>query len=501
MPQVTTLIARSSAQSAALELSLAQLPQKPLPAQGLQATAQGVQATAQGPVPVYRVQPGADLVLKVKGKVDAKLKFKKHGAHLLLEQDGQALVLLEDVFDAQGLPQASVGLRSAQAALQPWQDEAGLVDLSAQHGVGDHQVVATLQGAQPLGSIDGSTTLHHTGLSLGEQAALPSLFSTTNLVVSAAGAVAAASGGGSGGSTVTDPTSTDPSTSSTTNATTNAPTNTTTAPASTGLSITGNNLANRLVGSASANTLDGAGGDDILQGAGGDDTLIGGTGQDTAVYKGHAADYAISYDSASDTWQVRDLHATDGDEGADTLSGIERLQFSNGSLGLVSPVRDAQGNVLIAARLVGTTAADVLPTGSGYTAVGGGGDDIYIVRTGQATILEQDGQGNDTVVSYVAATLPDYVENVTVAEAGDVASTLLSTLVVSGPPVVALAELPNTSNSAFASGFAVSAGSTVTVTVNGTALTAAQLTARFATRTDSASGQTLYTAQALNTQP
>jgi hypothetical protein len=60
MPQITTLIACSSAQSAALELSLAQLPQKSLPAQGLQ-------ATAQRPVPVYRVQPGAELVLKTKG--------------------------------------------------------------------------------------------------------------------------------------------------------------------------------------------------------------------------------------------------------------------------------------------------------------------------------------------------------------------------------------------------------------------------------------------------
>jgi hypothetical protein len=37
----------------------------------------------------------------------------------------------------------------------------------------------------------------------------------------------------------------------------------------------------------------------------------------------------------------------------------------------------------------------------------------------------------------------------TLANEGDVASTLLSTLVVSGPPVVALAKLPNTSNLTF----------------------------------------------------
>ena len=42
-----------------------------------------------GAVPAYRVQPGAELVLKAKGKVDAQLKFKKHGSHLLLEHEGQ----------------------------------------------------------------------------------------------------------------------------------------------------------------------------------------------------------------------------------------------------------------------------------------------------------------------------------------------------------------------------------------------------------------------------
>jgi hypothetical protein len=291
---------------------------------------------------------------------DKKLSFKKHGNNLLVVDNGNTLVVLEDALNAQGEPQVSVSLQAEGEVLARQ----------------DH-----LWDGQDLAKIDVDTSLSHLGASVAEQSTAGFLSSTNNVLLSAASAVAAGgAAGGSGGSaapTSTTPTaSTTPST--TTPSTTSTPltTDTQTSALTQVFNITGNNQANRLVGNASANVLDGAGGDDILQGAGGDDTLIGGTGQDTAVYKGHAADYAISYDAATDTWQVRDLNAADGDEGTDTLSGVERLQFSNGSLGLVSPVRDAQGNILIGARLVGTTGADVLPTGSGYTAVGGGGDDI-----------------------------------------------------------------------------------------------------------------------------
>ena len=66
--------------------------------------------------------------------------------------------------------------------------------------------------------------------------------------------------------------------------------------------ITGNELANRLIGNAGDDIIDGADGDDYLDGGAGRDSLIGGAGNDTLVYD--AAD---------------DLAALNGGGGTDTL--------------------------------------------------------------------------------------------------------------------------------------------------------------------------------------
>ena len=96
-------------------------------------------------------------------------------------------------------------------------------------------------------------------------------------------------------------------------------------------------------GDANANTLSGNDGQDDLQGAGGDDTLLGGAGddrltggdgdddlqggagQDTAVYAGNKADFTI--DSVAMT--VTDNNAGDGDEGVDSLNGVEIIEFAD----------------------------------------------------------------------------------------------------------------------------------------------------------------------------
>jgi Ca2+-binding RTX toxin-like protein len=246
--------------------------------------------TPESNVPAYRVTPGSTVALKIdKSMADKKLSFKKHGNNLLVVDNGNTLVVLEDALNAQGEPQVSVSLQA----------EAGGEVLAYK----DHQTVEYkdhLWDGQDLAKIDIDTSLSHLGASVAEQSTAGFLSSTSNVLLSAASAVAAGgAGGGSGGSAA--PTSTTPTASttpSTTTPSTTASTDTQTSALTQVFNITGNNQANRLVGNASANVLDGAGGDDILQGAGGDDTLIGGTGQDTAVYKGHAADYAISYDAA-----------------------------------------------------------------------------------------------------------------------------------------------------------------------------------------------------------
>lgn len=83
---------------------------------------------------------------------------------------------------------------------------------------------------------------------------------------------------------------------------------------------TGNDLDNQLVGNENANTLTGNGGDDELD---------GGTGVDTAVFSGRLEDYSIAAGGSTTT-----VAAVTGNDGSDTLTNIERLQFSNSKLAI-----------------------------------------------------------------------------------------------------------------------------------------------------------------------
>lgn len=75
--------------------------------------------------------------------------------------------------------------------------------------------------------------------------------------------------------------------------------------------------------------LNGSAGDDKLTGAEGDDILIGGDGYDTAVYSGNQADYKFSVNSAGQVL-VQDINMADGNEGTDTLTGVEVASFAEG---------------------------------------------------------------------------------------------------------------------------------------------------------------------------
>ena len=93
-------------------------------------------------------------------------------------------------------------------------------------------------------------------------------------------------------------------------------------------SITGNDAANVLSGMRGADTLAGGAGDDLLVGGAGDDVLAGGAGSDTAVYSGLASAYAVAFDGTTGT--------VTGAEGTDTITGIEWLQFADGTQALES---------------------------------------------------------------------------------------------------------------------------------------------------------------------
>lgn len=120
--------------------------------------------------------------------------------------------------------------------------------------------------------------------------------------------------------------------------------------------VRGHRGQDQLLGGAGDDVLDGGleddqltggAGSDILNGGRGDDVLDGGDGVDVAEYCGSYADYRITRikDSASGGATFRVVDTRTGRDGADTLTGIEKLSFSDASqvelaLGLPLPVKD-----------------------------------------------------------------------------------------------------------------------------------------------------------------
>ncbi len=92
--------------------------------------------------------------------------------------------------------------------------------------------------------------------------------------------------------------------------------------------VIGGSNNDTIVGDDSANILDGSGGNDVLAGGGGDDTLSGGSGYDAVHYDGAIGDFAVSYNSGTSTFTITDLNASDGDEGSDTVTGVETFTFN-----------------------------------------------------------------------------------------------------------------------------------------------------------------------------
>lgn len=130
----------------------------------------------------------------------------------------------------------------------------------------------------------------------------------------------------------------------------------------------GGPLATTAEGAALADDLAGNDGADLFTGNGGNDTIEGGTGIDTAVYAGNLADFAIDVIAGT----ITDTNAGDGDEGSDTISGIEVAQF-------------ADGNVLFAG-------SDGYPTIQAAVAAASAGDTIYVLPGNYSGEVDVDKQ-------------------------------------------------------------------------------------------------------------
>lgn len=180
----------------------------------------------------------------------------------------------------------------------------------------------------------------------------------------------------------------------------------------TGVSLTGNELGNRLWGGNGGQTLAGGLGDDTLDGGNGRDTLIGGNGSDT--YYVNQSDDRVQETTAGATGGV-DLVLSEAS--AFTLGD----HVENGRA--LAAGSSLTGNTLAnklwgeagSQTLAGGGGNDTLDGGAGAdTMAGGNGNDDYYVRDAGDVVQETTGGaagGTDTVFSAVDSyTLPTFVE-------------------------------------------------------------------------------------------
>jgi Ca2+-binding RTX toxin-like protein len=107
--------------------------------------------------------------------------------------------------------------------------------------------------------------------------------------------------------------------------------------------ITGSAFDDTLTGESNDNVLIGADGSDILTGGLGNDDLQGGDGLDKALYVGNSSEYNITLDNGQ--IEVIDNELSNGDEGTDTLTEIEQLEFANNQFTLAD-FSQTEGGVL-----------------------------------------------------------------------------------------------------------------------------------------------------------
>ncbi len=153
--------------------------------------------------------------------------------------------------------------------------------------------------------------------------------------------------------------------------------------------------------------LTGDGGDNILAGGRGTNTLDGGTGTDTAVYADDIGSFSFSLVSTS---LVYVTHAV-GYTVIDTLIDFEIFEFAGQTYTYTSleayvtyygsAIRGTPGNDSMA----GTPGAD--------TFAGGTGNDMYVINDAGDYVLENPGEGTDTLLASVSYTINDNVENIT----------------------------------------------------------------------------------------
>lgn len=173
-------------------------------------------------------------------------------------------------------------------------------------------------------------------------------------------------------------------------------------------SITGSTVADRLFGHGGNDVIDGREGDDLLDGGTGADLMRGGPGDDGYVVDDPADEIVENAGQGTDTIL------------ANIVEYVLPANVENLTLGKLAGAGIGYGNELAnilvgnqyANRLEGGPGDDLLDGGKGADVMAGGpGDDTYLVDNKRDAVLEQPGDGIDTVRSSIVFTLPEHVEN------------------------------------------------------------------------------------------
>lgn len=174
-----------------------------------------------------------------------------------------------------------------------------------------------------------------------------------------------------------------------------------------GAMLTGSAGDNIIIGAAGADLLSGLDGSDYLIGLDGDDVLAGGAGVANQLQGG----------GGNDTYLV--------DAAGDTI--VEFFDEGRDSVRTAIPIYVLQANIedliftgISSAVLVGNALSNHIAGGPGDDEmIGGDGDDTYVTTLGD-TIVELDGEGNDTIetVSNDYSLVVPNIENVTFIGSG-----------------------------------------------------------------------------------
>jgi Ca2+-binding RTX toxin-like protein len=172
--------------------------------------------------------------------------------------------------------------------------------------------------------------------------------------------------------------------------------------------LTGNSGDNQLSGGGRSDTLEGREGDDILDGGQGADTLRGGAGNDTYIVD-NISDIVQESSGDGIDLVISSVSFTLGDNVENlTLSGTNNIIGTGNSLDNTL-IGNSGNNTLTAG-----SGNDVLDGGDGSdTLLGGLGNDTYFVNEIGDIVVENAGEGTDSVFSNINFTLSGNIENLT----------------------------------------------------------------------------------------